>query len=84
MSWIREIARLEQRTLPELFVAYNPWPDHFAHFEGPFADEIISFCREHLAGFKTPKHVEFGELPKTSTGKIQKFLLREKARTDVP
>ena len=45
------------------------------------ADEIISFCREHLAGFKTPKVVEFGELPKTSTGKIQKFLLREHARS---
>jgi len=44
------------------------------------AEEIMAFCREHLAGFKTPKHVEFGELPKTSTGKIQKFLLREKAR----
>jgi hypothetical protein len=39
---ISEIAELEQRTLPELFVAYNPWPDHFAHFEGPFADEILS------------------------------------------
>ena len=39
-------------------------------------DEIIAFCREHLAGFKTPKSVEFGELPKTSTGKIQKYVLR--------
>lgn len=45
------------------------------------ADELISFCREHLAGFKTPKVVEFGELPKTSTGKIQKFMLRERARS---
>lgn len=44
------------------------------------ADEIMTFCREHLAGFKTPKVVEFGELPKTSTGKIQKFILREQAR----
>ena len=43
-------------------------------------DEIIAFCREHLAGFKTPKTVIFEELPKTSTGKIQKFMLREKAR----
>ena len=41
-SWIGEIAALEQRTIPELYVAYNPWPDHFAHFEGPFADEIIA------------------------------------------
>ena len=45
------------------------------------ADELISFCRERLAGFKTPKVVEFGELPKTSTGKIQKFMLRERARS---
>ncbi len=44
------------------------------------AEEIMSFCRAHLAGFKTPKVIEFGELPKTSTGKIQKFLLREQAR----
>ena len=44
------------------------------------ADEIMTFCREHLAGFKTPKVVEFCELPKTSTGKIQKFILREQAR----
>ena len=43
-------------------------------------DEIIAFCRERLAGFKTPKTVVFGSLPKTATGKIQKFLLREKAR----
>ena len=43
-------------------------------------EEVIAFCRQHLAGFKTPKTVIFEELPKTSTGKIQKFLLREKAR----
>nr|WP_298687312.1 AMP-binding protein [uncultured Dongia sp.] len=42
--------------------------------------DLISFCRESLAGFKTPKRVIFGELPKTSTGKIQKFLLREQAK----
>jgi len=41
-------------------------------------DELIAYCREHLAHFKCPKAVEFGELPKTSTGKIQKFRLREK------
>ncbi len=39
--------------------------------------ELIAFCREHLAHFKCPKAVEFCELPKTSTGKIQKFRLRE-------
>ena len=46
------------------------------------AEDIISFCREHLAGFKTPKAIEFCELPKTSTGKIQKFVLRERARAE--
>lgn len=51
--------------------------------EGANADEddIISFCREHLAGFKTPKKIVFAELPKTSTGKIQKFKLREIAKS---
>ena len=39
----------------------------------------IEHCRQHLARFKVPKSVVFGELPKTSTGKIQKFLLRERA-----
>ncbi|GAA6181054.1 acyl--CoA ligase family protein [Shimia sp. NS0008-38b] len=43
--------------------------------------EVIAFTRKNLAGFKTPKHVTFGELPKTSTGKIQKFALRERAKT---
>jgi fatty-acyl-CoA synthase len=43
--------------------------------------EIIAHCRLHLAGFKSPKRVIFGELPKTSTGKIQKFLLRERAKS---
>jgi fatty-acyl-CoA synthase len=38
--------------------------------------EIIAFCRGHMSGFKTPKSVVFGSIPKTSTGKIQKFLLR--------
>ena len=45
------------------------------------ADEIIAHCREHLAGFKVPKKIIFGELPKTSTGKIQKFVLRERAKS---
>ena len=42
--------------------------------------EIIDFCRETLAGFKIPKRIEFCVLPKTSTGKIQKFELRKKAK----
>jgi fatty-acyl-CoA synthase len=44
------------------------------------ADEIIAFCRKHLARFKVPRTVIFGPLPKTSTGKIQKFVLRERAK----
>jgi fatty-acyl-CoA synthase len=40
--------------------------------------EIIEFCRQHIAHFKVPAAVEFIELPKTSTGKVQKFVLREK------
>ncbi len=43
-------------------------------------EQMIDFCRERLAGFKRPKKVVFGELPKTATGKIQKFVLREQAR----
>jgi fatty-acyl-CoA synthase len=43
------------------------------------AEEIISHCKAHLAGFKVPRAVIFGELPKTSTGKIQKFELRKRA-----
>jgi fatty-acyl-CoA synthase len=42
------------------------------------AAEIIAFCRDHIAHFKCPDAVEFGELQKTSTGKVQKFALREK------
>jgi fatty-acyl-CoA synthase len=42
--------------------------------------ELIAFCRARLAHFKAPKTVVFGPLPKTSTGKIQKFLLRVSAR----
>ena len=43
------------------------------------AEEIIAFCRDHMAHFKAPKHVVFCDLPKTSTGKVQKFVLREQA-----
>jgi len=41
-------------------------------------DEVISFCRDNLAKFKCPAAVEFCELPRTGTGKIQKYVLREK------
>ncbi|MEN8198160.1 MAG: hypothetical protein ABFS30_16895, partial [Pseudomonadota bacterium] len=41
--------------------------------------EIIEFCRDNMARFKCPKTVIFGDLPKTSTGKVQKFVLRDQA-----
>jgi fatty-acyl-CoA synthase len=44
------------------------------------AADIIAFCRERMAHFKAPRTVVFGPLPKTSTGKMQKFMLREQAR----
>ncbi len=57
--------------VPKAYVALKPGAE-------ATEDEIIGFCRETLAHFKCPKAVEFMELPKTSTGKIQKFRLREK------
>ncbi|WP_300455594.1 acyl-CoA synthetase [Accumulibacter sp.] len=47
----------------------------------PSEQEIIDFCRQHMARFKVPKRVIFGLLPKTSTGKIQKFVLRDRAKS---
>jgi fatty-acyl-CoA synthase len=44
------------------------------------AEELIAHCRQHLASYKLPKQVVFDELPKTSTGKIQKHILRTKAK----
>ncbi|WP_321800328.1 acyl-CoA synthetase [Caballeronia sp. J97] len=43
------------------------------------AEELVAHCKKHLAGFKVPRAIEFCELPKTSTGKIQKFELRKRA-----
>jgi fatty-acyl-CoA synthase len=43
-------------------------------------EELTQWCRKHLAGYKVPRHVVFAEIPKTSTGKIQKFKLREMAK----
>ncbi len=44
------------------------------------ADDVIVFCRDNMAHYKSPKTIVFGPLPKTSTGKIQKFILRDRAR----
>jgi fatty-acyl-CoA synthase len=57
--------------VPKAFVVPRPGAS-------PTAESIIAFCRDHLAHFKCPKEIEFGELPKTSTGKIQKFVLRDR------
>ena len=57
--------------VPKAFVVPRP---------GAQADaaELIAFCRERIARYKAPRYVEFGELPKTSTGKVQKYVLRER------
>ena len=46
----------------------------------PSVQDILAHCRAHLAAYKMPRHVVFGKVPKTSTGKIQKFVLRERAK----
>jgi fatty-acyl-CoA synthase len=56
---------------PKAFVTLKPG-------QQATTEELIAFCREHLAHFKCPAVVEFSELPKTSTGKVQKFVLRER------
>ncbi len=57
--------------VPKAFVSLKPGQELTA-------EELRAFCRERLAGFKAPRAIEFGELPKTSTGKVQKFVLRER------
>ena len=56
---------------PHAFVTLKPGA------EAVTAEAIIAWCRQHMAHFKCPRHVTFGALPKTSTGKIQKFELRQ-------
>ena len=52
---------------------------HAAHGMSAPEKELITFCRQHLAGYKVPRTVVFGPLPKTSTGKVQKYVLRDHA-----
>ena len=49
------------------------------HLSNGNEEQVIEYCRDNLARFKVPKNVVFVELPKTSTGKVQKFVLRELA-----
>ena len=57
-------------------------PEAALHDTGTAApEEIIAFCPERLAHYKCPDTIEFGPLPKTSTGKVQKFALREREWT---
>jgi fatty-acyl-CoA synthase len=57
--------------VPKAFIVPKPRAN-------PTSDDIVNYCRENMAGFKVPKHIEFGELPKTATGKIMKYELRNK------
>lgn len=57
--------------VPKAFVVPRPGTN-------PTEKDIIDHCKQNLARFKAPKVVEFGDLPKTATGKIQKFKLRDK------
>ncbi|MGH7311376.1 MAG: AMP-binding enzyme, partial [Candidatus Rokuibacteriota bacterium] len=56
---------------PKAFVTLKPG-------QQATAADLIDFCKQHIAHFKAPAAVEFGELPKTSTGKVQKFVLRDR------
>jgi len=46
------------------------------------ATDLIEWCRNNLAHYKVPRHIIFADIPKTSTGKIQKFKLREMAKLE--
>jgi fatty-acyl-CoA synthase len=71
------VARPDERwgETPHAFVTLKP------DAGGVTEADIIAWCRGHLAHYKCPRHVTFAPLPKTSTGKIQKYELRNKART---
>jgi fatty-acyl-CoA synthase len=62
---------------PQAYVELKPGAEHAAVTEA----ELVAHCRAHLPHFKAPRHVLFGDLPKTSTGKIQKHVLRTLAKS---
>ena len=65
---------------PDKVSTGEKYEGYWANGKKATEEEIIKFCRETLAGFKLPKKVVFSPLPKTSTGKIQKFELRKKVK----
>ena len=71
------VARADEKwgETPCAFVTLKPGADSVT------AEEILAYCKANMAKFKLPRHVVFGPLPKTSTGKVQKFLLREQTKT---
>ena len=71
------VAKVDEKwgEVPCAFVTLKPGAREVA------ASDIIAFCRANMARYKTPKYVVFGPLPKTSTGKIQKFTLRQQTET---
>ena len=62
--------------VPCAFVSLKP-----QHSPQPSEDDLIQYCKENMARYKAPKKIVFGQLPKTSTGKVQKFRLRERAES---
>jgi len=86
---VEEVLYRHHKVLEAAVVARpdETWGEHPCAFVTPrpgaedvTAEEIIAFCRDHMAKFKVPRTVVFGPLPKTSTGKIQKYMLRQQAK----
>ena len=86
---VEEVLYRHPKVLEAAVVARDDekWGEHPCAFVTPrpggesvTADEIIAFCRDNMAKFKVPRTVVFGPLPKTSTGKIQKYVLRQQAK----
>ncbi len=85
---VEDVLYRHPKILEAAVVARNDekWGEHPCAFvtlkegENMTAEEVIQYCRDELAHFKVPKTVVFGPLAKTSTGKVQKFLLREMAK----
>jgi fatty-acyl-CoA synthase len=75
VATVAVVARLDERwgETPCAFVELKPGAT-------ATADELMEHARDHLARYKCPRHIVFAEIPKTSTGKIQKFRLRELAK----